>query len=448
MKGLLLLIFIALGANLLSQNSSDVYLGTRWIAIQPSEENQDLFATDSNGQNIYEVIKELAIANKIKLYQAPKNRKYQEVWDEYPKQELDPDDPLMRNASYINPVHSYFRKYEVLDEPMKNKSGEYSMYIYEDGSQAFLYEDLYRDFVLSDFNEIRIMEEMRPSENVHEDELVAARICFSVHSSLREDWWFWVDLYEVYDAVRDVQDHKWHEALIEMSYSGFQYAQGECVEGEQRNYYPPVQGVDYRWVSLKNTPQNKRLFSTNEEFTTMTDILQSLAAVNSLGVNNESRNPPNYEYNWYKVPYIEEKTDLESISENPMEVEFILSDQSTIPLTNEYGDDLTKVNDEGEEEYLYPQPRVFWLSYKYLEEIIVKEDYYYDHLGPEPIISVVGFSFVMKYPGQEAREIFWIDMNNLSEKIDNLEELNWYNALLERDYEGFNFLQVEQLAFK
>lgn len=202
--------------------------------------------------------------------------------------------------------------------------------------------------------------------------------------------------------------------------------------------------ISKRWIAVKNDQNNRDLFK--EWRTAETDLLyviRELTNENKLEIYNESRGYYN-SLNWYPIPYVRHHIDSTTMdtlySEFKSEYfEFIV--QSDTPLTDEYGDPKILTLPDGTQSYLYPPPKVYQLLTHKLLEIRIKEELVIDELTKEHNFVATGISF---YYGDEKKgnELFWVNLEELYDALDDKKKYKWYKMLTERRYSGFQYMQV------
>jgi hypothetical protein len=202
--------------------------------------------------------------------------------------------------------------------------------------------------------------------------------------------------------------------------------------------------ISTRWIAVKNDEHNRDLFK--EWRTAETDLLyviRELTIENKLEIYNENRGYYN-STNWYPIPYVKHHIDSSTMdtlySEFKSEYfEFIV--QSDTPLTDEYGDPKVVTYPDGTQSYVYPPPRVYQLLTHKLLEIRIKEELLLDSITNQRNFVATGISF---YYGdeQKGRELFWVNLQELYNALDDKKKYKWYEMLKKRRYSGFQYMQV------
>jgi len=237
-KTILLLIVLLLGLTsihsqenlFVSDTSKHECVRESWLTIYKGSDN---FLFQPNAEiDVYEEIKRLLFDGQIRLWS---KRQYDD--DEYltsPLPSMIRDSiPYLGGSLYYNP---YFDYQSQGYENLKTTAGNDSMFVYPDGTMAYLYPPpKYEPITFERISEIRIKEiliydsinrirYMKPS-------LVGFDIYAGQHILL-----FWV---KVDDLVNSLKINKqWIEYIVNRKYSGFVYKRYSCND------------PDYKWKKV------------------------------------------------------------------------------------------------------------------------------------------------------------------------------------------------------
>lgn len=208
--------------------------------------------------------------------------------------------------------------------------------------------------------------------------------------------------------------------------------------------------IKTRWLALKKTDVNKDLFLLDSTFNDSLDLvftIKRLVESDKINIYKQNYSPgSNYDVNsWYYIDYdkeIEEnlKDSLSFWAKDPY---FQITVQSDYPMTDEYGDPMVRTNPDGTQEYLYPPPDIYVFPSKECDEIRIKENRIFNESSNQYDFVAVGLSFYFKgsryYRGYEK---FWVDLEELLSALENKSKYPWYSAIVNKNYQGFQYMQV------
>lgn len=147
---------------------------------------------------------------------------------------------------------------------------------------------------------------------------------------------------------------------------------------------------------------------------------------------------------WYYISYNEEleRNLRDSLIYNKHPY-FEISYQLDTPLINIYGEDSIVLDDSGNYFLLYPAPIYYVFPARECDEIRIKEERFYNEMTKKYEFKPVGLSFYFKgnnfYRGHEK---FWVDLNELFAVLENKKQYPWYNAIISKKYQGFQYMQT------
>lgn len=241
------------------------------------------------------------------------------------------------------------------------------------------------------------------------------------------------------------------------------------------NSQEPEECIQSRWIALKPNEINKDLFLPDS--IDLVSVVKKLAEENKIGVNNRYRKNRDVEEAWYYIPYdLEVEENLRDSAISNKDTFFQISSYSDIPIYSEWGEPVYYLNEEtGEyEEHFYP-PEIYIFPSKECNEIRIKETRIFNDSTEEYEFIPVGLSFYFKGSNKdywsirddnswadrvplnavipynrgesdvregEGYEKFWIDLDELFEALDDKTKYPWYEAIINKRYQGFQYMQT------
>lgn len=155
---------------------------------------------------------------------------------------------------------------------------------------------------------------------------------------------------------------------------------------------------------------------------------------------------PNGREEWSYIDYEEEvdKAKNDTANHQNWRPFFTFEYLSDIPITDEYGEPLTQLNEEGFEEYVYPGVDVIHYNTFDVDEIRLREVMVFNYDTKVSAFQAKLMCFYFQDYKQDAKyEMFWVDIDELFAALENKEMYPWYLVLKNRTYEGFQFSQLE-----
>lgn len=208
--------------------------------------------------------------------------------------------------------------------------------------------------------------------------------------------------------------------------------------------------IKSRWIALKPTKINQNVFlldSTVNENLDLVFTIKRLVESDKINIYNQNSSPNgNSDINsWYYIDYNKEmeenlKDSFMYWSKDPY---FEISVQSDYPMVDEYGDNLIVTLPDGAQSFKYPPPDIYIFPSRECDEIRIKENRILNDQTNEYEFIPVGLSFYFngsKY--WRGHEKFWVDLNELFNALENKNEFPWYETIINRKYEGFQYMQV------
>lgn len=204
--------------------------------------------------------------------------------------------------------------------------------------------------------------------------------------------------------------------------------------------------IKSRWISLKPNDFNKDIFlidSTLNDSLDIVYVIKRLVENRQLKIYNQNSGTRGT-FGWYYIDYnkeIEENTRDSMISNK--DPYFQISQPSYYPLVDEYGEPKVVKLTNGTYGIEYPPPTIYVFQLSNCDEIRIKEDRVYNESTKQFEFKPVGISFYFKGDKyKRGREKFWVDLNELFVALNNKENYPWYNAISNKRYQGFQYMQV------
>ncbi len=204
--------------------------------------------------------------------------------------------------------------------------------------------------------------------------------------------------------------------------------------------------IKYRWIALKPTEVNKDVFlldSTYGENLDLVFTIKRLVEENKMNIYNQNKGPFGMK-GWYYIDYHQEMENKlkDSISYWGYDPYFEIIVQADMPLVDMYGED-SLYFENGGWSIVYPLPDIFIFPSKICDEIRIKEERVYNDSTKKFEYSPVGLSFYFKgHNYWRGHEKFWVDLRELFEVIEDKSKYPWYEAIVNKNYQGFQYMQV------
>ncbi len=214
--------------------------------------------------------------------------------------------------------------------------------------------------------------------------------------------------------------------------------------------------IQSRWIAIKHTTFNSDLFLVNSDVDDSLDIVYTIKRLvedHKLKIYNQN-DAPSGKLEWYYIDYDEELErnlrDSSRWNDNPY---FEIAHQPDEPLKNMYGEDSVVQHIVGDvfthgDKYvtyvtIYP-PAIFYVfPSRECDEIRIKEDRFFNDVTKQYEFKPVGLSFYFRgYGFYRGHEKFWVDLNDLFAVLENKNQYPWYNAIVNKKYQGFQYMQV------
>ena len=200
--------------------------------------------------------------------------------------------------------------------------------------------------------------------------------------------------------------------------------------------------VKTRWISVKNTEHNAVLFDS-----VLGILVEIRNQVDSkkLPINNDSK----YTIprgRWYPIPEEEHqilKETGDTIYSTYIHDYFEIYQQSDYPMVDEYGDPIIVSLEDGTKCFKYPTGTTHTIRVDEIYEFRIREERAFNEETKkyDGEFRATGMSFCM-HSGQLAQERFWINLDLFFDNITSPETFSWYSFLQNRQYIGFQYMQV------
>lgn len=201
--------------------------------------------------------------------------------------------------------------------------------------------------------------------------------------------------------------------------------------------------VKYRWIALEPIEINKDIFlldSTISDELDLVHTIKRLVEKNRINIYKQNEGPLGLE-GWYYIDYQEElenklKDSLSYWKSDPFFEILVGHDK---PMVNMYGEDSITKNGE----FIYPAPKVYVFPTRECDEVRIKEERKYNDSTNKFEFVPVGLSFYFNgHKYSRGHEKFWVDLQELFKAIEVKSKYPWYDALTNKNYRGFQYMQV------
>lgn len=204
--------------------------------------------------------------------------------------------------------------------------------------------------------------------------------------------------------------------------------------------------VQSKWIALKPIEVNKDIFQLDASDNNSFDLVKTIKRLvesNKLKIYNQIAGPKGNQI-WN---YIDYNSELEHLSKDDLNIQknpyFEITTFIDLPLPNQYGEDSIVINPDGTILTVYPTPKTYVFPAKECDEIRIKEDRVFNKSTKQYEFKPVGLSFYFNDNNiQKEHEMFWVDLNDLFSVLDNKNQYPWYNAIVNKKYQGFQYMQV------
>lgn len=239
--------------------------------------------------------------------------------------------------------------------------------------------------------------------------------------------------------------------------------------------------IQSRWIAIKPNEINKDIFlldSLNDETLDLVFVIKKLVEESKINIYNQTNNRWRLgEKDWYYISYKEELRrnlkDSAVINKDPYFQELVYSKE---PIFNENGEPKHFLNQlTGFEEVRFPPPETHVFPSKECDEIRIKESRIYNESTKKYEFIPIGLSFYFKEKRMDYAEIirnsswvdlvsdyaiiifgegesdtwegrghekFWVNLNELFEVLDDKSKYPWYEAIVNKKYHGFQYMQT------
>jgi hypothetical protein len=203
-----------------------------------------------------------------------------------------------------------------------------------------------------------------------------------------------------------------------------------------------------RWYQLSPTIENFDVFGLDSTLPRTDDfihVLKKMVEEDNLFLYSEKQTD-NGGTEWIYIDYEEEVSIAKNDPNNKVNWQPFftrLVPEHDIPLTDEFGEPLIKLNDKGFETYVYPDREVTELSTSDINQIIIKETLLFNSITGESDFVATDIGFYLTIDRQtRPNELFWIDFEQLTKNIDTSKTYPWLKSIVNKSYRGFLSKQV------
>lgn len=204
--------------------------------------------------------------------------------------------------------------------------------------------------------------------------------------------------------------------------------------------------IKSRWISVKPNEINKPLFSPLEDGSHVLFFIKGLLESDSL-TQWTTIYPYFHElaWNWAKYDVISQNEidRVDTIFADKTSKQFyIVLPEETTPFANMYGEDSIRQGDDGKSYFIYPHRTVYHIDTEKHLEIVIQEDRVFDKKNNMYYFEPVRIGFLENNDwGNNFDDLFWIDVKDLCNKLEQKEFIKWSKFLKEKKYKGFQYAQ-------
>lgn len=211
--------------------------------------------------------------------------------------------------------------------------------------------------------------------------------------------------------------------------------------------------VSARWISLENNETNADLFGNDSTFEDDKDfirVIKKLVDLNQIHLFRHAATQ-NGTLDWKYINYPKEFRETELTYDSlgpylPYFKKFLMEDE--IPIEDESGEPLTRVNNDGFEEYVYAPRVMVDMHTRDFDQIKIREVRVVDEITKEVSFAPaeIGFFVLEKKRTfsrvERRKELFWIDFEELKKVAKEFKDYPWYRSLTQIEYKGFQYKQT------
>ncbi len=204
--------------------------------------------------------------------------------------------------------------------------------------------------------------------------------------------------------------------------------------------------IKQRWISIKNTPENAVFFPNKQKGINEFDLfLFVLNHAESGEINIYTQGNDFNNLKWYPIPDLEDVDGIDYESSSFVQGfngNYEINVQSsTTPLANSYGEDSVIIVNRVST-YVFPPSKLLKMSVYAVNEIRIVEERYFDSIKQSYNFRPVAMSFYQKKGSEKGTELFSIQLSEISNLNLDPQKYLWYKPLLERQYKGFQYVQI------
>src|SRR5690554_1702185 len=209
--------------------------------------------------------------------------------------------------------------------------------------------------------------------------------------------------------------------------------------------------IESRWISIKPIQANKNIFLQNMDKADSVDlvfIIKSLVEQEKMNIykHKHSSHVNSNIRSWFnvdqRVSVCEKENDVIKLPFS--EPYFEIIGYPVDPYMNSNFGDSVVISPDGKITKVYPPPYIIEsLQARYCDEIRIKESRIYNKKSKRYEFVPVGLSIIKKQPSYSDQfKIFWVDLEELFNTVSEKDKYPWYNALKNKEYQGFQYMQV------
>ena len=203
--------------------------------------------------------------------------------------------------------------------------------------------------------------------------------------------------------------------------------------------------IQTRWTLLYPTAHNAKVFGIEKKPSKAEDMflfLKELSLKNKLQIYMETVGTIGYETAWESI---EDSTIHNNRYGDPLYTTYkkdIFNKliYSNMPLVKENGDPVIATNPDGTQEFVYPPPDSVGITMHMIQHLRIREELIVDESGNADF-QLTGIGFYFNHGNGYGEVLFWISFFELREILKKQKKPNWYKALENRNYSGFQYMQ-------
>ena len=199
--------------------------------------------------------------------------------------------------------------------------------------------------------------------------------------------------------------------------------------------------IQTRWIELDSSAANHSLFTSDNDKNNIVDIIKDLTLNGPLDIYREEIKDIYYESNWVIIDSIELVPSNDTVLARRKADLFDRAYTSWDYLKDENGDPVWEVQPDGTEGITFMPPIDHPLKMSIIRNILVREHLIFNEESSQEEFVATGVALVIRNGDHSEKEVvFWVSIFELND-IYSRQRPDWLNALNERNYVGFQYMQ-------